>query len=71
MEWFEIPDGPLLAAAERLLNVLRDSQADGMMKGSYRIGAQRRGADGKREIEIIFDDAADQDPVMMRYRLTK
>ena len=67
--WFEIPDGPLLTAAERLLKVLRESQADGMMKSSYRVGDQRRAAYGKREIEIIFEDASEREPVMARYHL--
>jgi hypothetical protein len=67
-EWFEIPDGPLLVAAKRVLRVLDASRADGMITGSYRIGYERR-AFGKREVEIILEDASEISSVRARVSL--
>lgn len=68
--WFPIGKGPVLQAANQLLDDLRAERQSGGLSGGYRVGAQR-GSDktvkSRRELEIVFNDPNDAVMAKMKF----
>lgn len=68
--WFSIGKGPLLQAANRLLQGLAQERQSGELQGGYRIGLERKPnnqTNQVRAIEIVFGDENEAFAAQMKF----